>query len=319
MLMVCPRCRNQLVQASRFCPHCGGPLDGLTQQPVPAPVPAGGPQLLPRPRRSSWPVAVLFLALAGSAFYYVKATGLMRRDGGSGPADLLKSQGSSPTGDLLHAQGATPSGEFLRAYGSPAPSQLDKLTAEKIVMPPDILEYLKHVERCENYRVKMSKEQLSEALIMLTELNGLRSGKDQLQDLANPDTPADNPNKPTDSATRTAEQKRADWRTLEEQFASVSPPAECVKLRDEFQTSLHETGVMISEVLDALNQAAENPQAALTVLQNMRGTSGSRVDDAARHADTEVDVICNRYNTSPWFRITGDVGGGGLMGGGLGL
>ncbi|MBL8047240.1 MAG: hypothetical protein JNJ45_01030 [Chthonomonas sp.] len=331
--MECPKCHYRLAQASRFCPNCGHGLAAAVAPKAAVPVAQAAPvpgAFVPR-KQPLWPLVLGFLLIGAGSLFFAFRSGLLKvpgepvkpkvllADGTANTGELLKADGTANSGQLLRTEGTAPQAELLRVYGTPPASNLTQTQAEKISMPADVLAYLQHVERIEGMRVKMSRKQLSEALIMFTEMSGLRGGIDAVRDLADPDAPTPDPeDAPSKKVGRSAEDKRRDWRTLEEQFLAVNPPAECVTLRNEYQTALHETGTMISEILDAIEQASESPEAALTALQGMQNTSGGRIDVKARAADGTVAAICRKYLTDKWFSITGDVGGGSMVGLGIG-
>lgn len=285
------------------------------------------------PRKTSvWPLVAIFALLAGLA-YYMTVSGrllqskgtpipdsrLARANGSATNSELLNAEGSAPNSDLLRTEGSAPTSELLKVYGSPPSSKLTQVEVEKISMPPEILAYLQHVERTEAMRVKIAREQLSSLMVDLTMVKGAGASLDALKDLADPESTGEEKPSPREHVGRSAAQKREDWNRLTDSFVAVSPPAECIKLRDDYNVALRETGAMFGQVMDALEQASTSPEAALTALQEMQNTSAPRIDQFAKDADRIIREICDKYLTRKWFDVTGDVGGGGMLGGGLGL
>lgn len=114
--------------------------------------------------------------------------------------------------------------------------------------------------------------------------------------------------------------KRQSWRDLNAFFNSKQPPAECVPIKSAYEQCLGETSAMMMDILGELDKAQSDPNAAISGLIAMMGTSEGKIDVAAKQSDSLLGRICAKYDTYKWFSLSGDIGGGlgGLGLGGLG-
>ena len=72
---------------------------------------------------------------------------------------------------------------------------------------------------------------------------------------------------------------------------------------------------MVMDVMDVLVEASEpgaDPQALVSKLMGMKGTSGT-IDQAGKTTDDQVQAICDKYTTRKWFGISGDIGDAGML------
>ncbi len=183
-------------------------------------------------------------------------------------------------------------------------------------MPPDVLEWLKHLERVEGLRKDMATRQIAGLLTSLAMLSGVGGTEEIMRGLLDGDDNALEQT-PSQEVSDQASVKRNEWRLLIEDFDSLPPPTECVPIRNAYAQAIGETKIMIVEVLDAISQAGDDPKLAITSLQKLKGTSAARIDTAARQTDDLVREICDRYRKRKWFDVTADIGGnmGGVLGG----
>ncbi|MCB8932954.1 MAG: hypothetical protein M9921_07860 [Fimbriimonadaceae bacterium] len=239
------------------------------------------------------------LSAAGAAL----PDGPLRLAAGTDPSDLLQTEGGGSVPPVFEAQGAS-GPPMLQAQGSGGPPMLSQ---DQPGMPETIRNYLEHVRRCENQRMQMAASQVAEAVGMLTDL---QSGAN-LQGLFDEDGPqVENTPPPTRRVTDRAGAMRGTWESLVRTFNSVQPPAECAAIRSYYDQVIRETAIMISEITNAVNQAANDRQRALQALMSLQGRSSSRIDRPARETDALVQSLCDKYQTRKWFDITADVGGG---------
>lgn len=294
----------------KFCPNCGQAFANVSPAAAPGIVALTPPQT----KKWVWPVVAILAICIGLGV--AAGSGMLRAWGVPVGGKLLTAQGTPGGSGLVQAEGAEPNTGLLNKYGTPPESGLTQKDMEKITMPQDILDYLKHVEKCEKYRVEISNKQLSSALITMTEIQGAGAQLEMIKKLADPE---DNSTEtPASKIKDTTKDQRKTWDELDAYFNGVTPPAECVSIRNKYAVALHETGVMMTEIMDAIDKSSEDPQAAIEILQKLTGTSGNRIDVPARGTDADVQKICDKYDTRKWFSVTGDVGSGGLMGKGYG-
>lgn len=265
-------------------------------------------QSLVQPGVRKRPVAVwVAIALAGvlALGALLTASGALKVFGESKPNWALRAEGSQ-SGDTLRAEGSSQGG-LLRADGQSSDPVLD-VTGERKLMPADVRAWLEHLERIERKRGQLAMEQLSEAIITLSELQ-LGGSIDALQSLLGGDEGTEAPS-PATEAKRDFDAYKGKWRQLEDEFASVRPPGECGPIRDAYNVALGETGNMILEIVDQIQNAEQDRAAALRALNAMKGTSDDRIGHPSNRTDALVADICRKYDTAKWFDIKNDFGSG---------
>lgn len=250
----------------------------------------------------AWIVAGLGILVGVLAFGF--GSGILKLPGAQAKSGLEK-PGSVPQ-PSLGLPGAAPA-PVLNKQAEPAPG----LQREAKRMPDDVRAWLEHLERIERRRKEMSHDQMAAVLVQMTSMN-MGAGIDALKALAGGDLEALDEKSPTQDLTKDIEAKRGAWSQLQSDFRSMPPPAECAGIAAAYTETLGETGAMIVEVMEAVAKSSEDPQAAVAVLSKMRGTSASRIDEAAGSADQQLADICAKYDTSKWFSISRDFGGGAL-------
>lgn len=178
-------------------------------------------------------------------------------------------------------------------------------------MPADIRAWLEHLQRIEARRVDITADQIGDMLVFMT---GLQSSKitDAISGILGEDDIIPTGPTASDRLTNKAEDTRAAWRLLVDEFRSMPPPPECVPIAASYDQTLGETSAMMVEIIAAVESAGDNPQAAIAALTRMQGTSSNRIDSLARDADRQVAEVCDRYRTRKWFSIASDVGGGAM-------
>lgn len=244
---------------------------------------------------------LLALAVIGSlaaAYIGLRASGVLGIGATAPEENTLQAQGSVDTPAILRAEGAAPA-PFLQKPG------------ERLVMPPEIREWLEHLRRTEERRMRLAEDQMGELMVSLTLLQG-GDPLSNLGDLLDPDAPT-YPEQDPPSLKRTAEdaQKHSRaWAELTRFFNSVPPPAECVPIRNEYDQVVRETGLMMTDIIGVVQGSSSSPQTALSSLMRMRGRSEERIDQPAIRTDSLVQELCDKYNTRKWFDVKGDVGGG---------
>lgn len=188
-------------------------------------------------------------------------------------------------------------------------------------MPADVKAWLLHLERIEEYRMSMTKEQLSQAIGQMMGSGMAGNLQDAVDEALFGESPNGGQNYDPSQRAKvqhsTAELRQA-WRELNVYFNSKQPPAECVPLKNTYETTLGETSTMMMDIMDAMEYSQRDPNGAISKLMQMMGTSEPRIDESARASERLLAGICRRYETRKWFKITPDVGGG-LMGGMGGL
>ncbi|MBX3118116.1 MAG: hypothetical protein KF784_03560 [Fimbriimonadaceae bacterium] len=322
--------------------HCGTVIAQPTKQFQPAPGVHTQAMPMPMPAHSGQPkrwagtagIIVGVLVVAVMAFA-LNASGILRQSsqkqdletlsaqgshanlstlqasGSSIDSSALGAEGSSLDGSALRAEGANGSSPLMRADGTPGGPVLPS-TDDRKLMPDDIRRWLEHLERIEQKRTDMTRDQLAAAMMQMTELQlgGSMADLQRLLDDTDEGVTTQENIDTAKQAVNTFEGNRRKWNRLNDEFLAVSPPAECVSLRNDYDKVLRETGAMILEIVKSVENAESDRQGALRTLMKLQGTSDSRIGRPARSSDRKLGDICSKYDTAKWFSITSDVGGG---------
>jgi hypothetical protein len=190
-------------------------------------------------------------------------------------------------------------------------------------MPPEVRAWLLHLERTERERQRLSKAHIGQALAML--VGGTRTMYDGLLDDTSGEMGTDHLQNPevNRQISGKAPQMRQGWKDLDQFFNSKQPPVECIPIKNAYEQCLDETGSMMRELIDVLEDSG-SPDADLSQLMQrltgMQGQSAERIDVYGHQTDGLVGDICQKYEAFKWFSISGDIGGGlGSLGlGGIG-
>ena len=319
--MNCPRCRGVAPAGVSFCPHCGndlrvfraaaqaaaGPVAVPAKEnlkkaaPVP-PIgrlqPAGaGVAAMPAIAKKSklpWILAsVLALLLLASGFVIFN---MLKKSGRE--ANALKSNGVMP-------------GSMLKKTGDEAPF-LKKTGATPPPPPEPDLRWLYHLEKIEQRRAELSKKELAKFMVLAqtAQFNAANA-----QDLTNfaANSEADFPSTATDAISADSIAAKKDWAQLRADFDSFPPPKDCVTIAEPYGHALDETRAMMTDVLDAIGIAKDDPNKALQSLYGMQNKSKS-IDAYGNTADERVQALCSKYNKRKWFSVNSDFGNSSIFG-----
>jgi len=278
-------------------------------------------------RRTTWLAVGTALAMVLAIFFGLRAAGVLKMgaanpklqtlqaNGKDGNLDILKANSTDPNMQTLKAEGSDPNLNTLkanaadgqtplfRAEGSNGPSVMQQ-TAERIKMPDDIRKWLEHLERIEKRKNDLAMQQVANMMVLMQKMKVL--GGD-LGALTDPDSEATSP---TDTAQSEFKDLTPEWNKLISDFQAYPPPAECKPIADDYNHALNEIPGMMADITDLLKTAASDPQNALTKAYKLQNTSSNGIDKYLGRTDDGVGDICRKYETSKWFSIKTDVGGG---------
>lgn len=285
------------------------------QQPVAATAPvAPGPAAYAPPppfvpKKANWALIGISLAIVAVLAGIGTGTLLMARK--DNPTGVLGAN-AAKTDDVLEARGSgTP--DMLRAEQEiPTVTEVKPQPGEK--MPDDVREWLRHLERTEAERRRLTTSQLGELTAMAFQMKGA-GALEALQSVMNDPEGNQEMELPANKVHESSERLRAKWGTLSDFFNSKQPPAECVSIKNSYEIALRETRAMVLDIMDVLVQAGEpgaDPQALVAKLMGMKGSSGT-IDEAGKMTDGQVQEICDKYETRKWFYVSGDIGDSGML------
>ena len=217
---------------------------------------------------------------------------------------LLKRLDTQPAGDVLSkTERAAPA--VMQKTGTTAPV-LERTETAPIGMPDDIRRWLEHLERIERNRGTLAQKGLANMMVLAqaaqfgTDIEGLSS-------MATGDPDAKMPTTSADKVAQKSSETKKEWVELKREFDSYPPPAECKTIADSYSHALDETGGMIGDILDAVDQSKNDTTKALETLYGMKNTSKA-IDEFGVQTDQKVQAICDHYNTRKWFSINSDFG-----------
>lgn len=316
--MNCPRCRGVAPAGVSFCPHCGNDLRLFQQAPTQAvqvPVKeqlkkaAAGPAGYFQPQGGT--AAAIPLANKKSKLPWILGAIALLLLIGSGfiVLNMLKKTGEDPT-KMLQKNGNLP-GPMLKKTGEEKP-MLAK-TGETLPPPPEPdLRWLYHLEKIEQRRGALAKKGLAKFMVMAqpgqfgTDLKGLES-------LATGDPDVNMPDTAPDMISAESAEAKKEWAQLRKDFDSFPPPPDCVTIAEPYGHAMDETSAMMTDVMDAIAVAKEDPNKALESLYGMKNKSSS-IDNYGNTADERVQALCSKYNKRKWFSVNSDFGNSSIFG-----
>jgi predicted nucleic acid-binding Zn ribbon protein len=305
--MRCPRCGNAVNPNAAQCPHCGQALraaaPAATTIATATLATTAMEQAFEQQRKRSLTIAaivVLALIVLGLG---LRASGVLQL-GANAPGDkLLTAKGTAP-GTVLTQPGKTSSAPLTKS-------------AERPVMPDDVMDWLKHLEKCEAMKNELEGDQDAEVSVWMEKNSVLGAGMGMM-DPYDQSTDNEGDKEPAGYTKGKVLDLRPKWVDLITFFDSKKPPEECVPIADDFDRALNEIPGMMGDIGDILNGKNE-PEQALQKLKKMQNGSYSDIDRYFQRCDQKVSAICDKYDVHKWFNIKGDVGGGGMLGAGASL
>jgi len=184
-------------------------------------------------------------------------------------------------------------------------------------MPKDIFDWLEHLRETEDRRNRLATEQIPQ--VLASRNVGEVQNDQAAADPNNTDIKAPS----IAHAQETANAMKKQWADLLTFFDSVPPPDECIRIRNEYDQTVRETGAEMGDIFDILGAAPENAQDSLSRLNDIMSRDRQNIDQHGANTDQLVSDICAKYNTKKWFDIKRDIGGGSamqqLLGGGISI
>ena len=289
--------------------HCGQPVAQaapVMPRPTQPNVPSGSYQAntlgnafdAQRKQKTTMAVVLGLLVAAFAIFFGIRAAG------------QLKLGAQQPLDPKLVAQGTLPS-KMLEKEGNTGAPTLGKV-AEKPVMPKDVEDWLKHLEKCEHQKEEISLKQEADLKIFQAKLGVLGAGVDEVDLMGKTDEDGQSPQKVTEGKFR---DMKPEWEKLISFFNSYPPPEECKSLASDYNLGLNGIPDMTGDISDILNGLTDGKDVhdALDKVSKMKNQS-YKIDRYFGQADLRLNDICQKYEKHKWFNIKTDISGGGLFG-----
>ncbi len=272
--MKCPRCSSEMPSHAQFCIRCGAPLS-----PGAPPPPFAARTASPwRPVAIISAIVILIVIAMVVGYAYRSNNRLTVAPGHAGSSGKLLAETASagPTGPLISQPAqVTP----------PAPS------------PTDIIDYLKFLQKIEEQRRMLVRQQLGSALkdlVKAEELGATLSTRKYTQTFQ--------------QLNNDVNYNSASWQQLSREFMSYPkpvPPA-CQRLQAKYYTMLGKVAGSIMQISNALAQTQTDPNQSIDTLSNLLGDSS--VHEAIVSANDELSHVCDKYHIDKFFSIRDDSG-----------
>lgn len=300
----------------RFCPNCGTAA-GVEAAPSMSPV---GAPFAPQ-KNQNWPWIIGGLAALALAVIGMGAAGLLKF--GQDARSNLAEKGALGN-DSLAAQASI--SDSLRQKGE-ATTDL-QAPGSRNEMPQDVYDWLKHLEKCEKRKEKITRDQMNSLMVSINRgsgVGGLTPG--DVQALTDPDAANDKLPSGLNAIFEEIAKMGKDWKDLKEFFDSKPPPEECKPIASAYDTGLNGFLDSFAMVSGHTNRFA-NPEngmgdseakQAIPGLQDLKKNHVQAVDNPLQVTDDLVEAICKKYGVMKWFRIDakgpspGSLGGFGSM------
>ncbi len=228
-------------------------------------------------------------------------------------AGILKLGGKTPDGSALQANGRVSDRNLLQKGAEPGPPALQKEGERPtpLTMPPDVEEWLKHLERTEGMKNDLTLKQVADMKVFQQMFSALGPAMGELDPY---DQTGEEGAPPASVAKGKFEDLRPQWGQVIEFFTSKQPPEECRTLAEDYYRALNEIPAMIGDINGVLNQVSNDPSAALQELGKLKTKSYGGIDKYLQTSDERLDAICTKYGKKKWFNIRADVAGTGMLG-----
>jgi hypothetical protein len=237
---------------------------------------------------------------------------------GLSAAGVLRFGREAPKTGTLQAKGAMPDNRIM-AKPSVAPAPVLEKGGERPEMPADVRDWLDHLRRCEELKMRITGEIETEMAGEAASFKTGVSSPGQVEDITNPETSLDK--LPANESFQNLRRRIATrFSDLQGQFISLPPPEECKTLAYNFSMGLEglvgETDKIIG-IIGGINltdrSAQDQMRDSVTELQRINTSHRETVDRPFREAQSELEKVCRRYDVNPWFGINSSGTSNGLM------
>ncbi len=316
--MNCPQCAKAISANQAYCMHCGTQIPQTTPSAVVTAGTSSSPVAMAvamqdqaRKRALGLSAIVAIAFLLGGA-YLTRAAGLWGASASQTDNKALQANGSLPNSRVLAASGSVPNAMTVKtASTGPAVMQQNAEAPEK--MPQDVLDWLKHLEKCEAKKVSISGDQIAEVTVLMQKISVLGAGMG-LMDPYDQSSDEKGDLEPSGYAKGKIMDLRPQWSALYKFYRSYPPPAECIPIANDFDKAMSEIPGMMGDLGDVLNHVQANPSDALKDMKKLQNTSYGDIDRYFSRCDEKVNQICDKYHMHKWFNIKSDVMAGGVLG-----
>jgi len=240
------------------------------------------------------------LACAVIAILGLSAAGLLRF-GAQIPDDGSLAARGRLNNNILQKKDQTPDNALAQNAEKDAP----------LVMPADVEEWLKHLEKTEEMKNDLTMKQIADMKVFEQMFSVLGPAMGEVDPY---DQSGEAGQHPADLTKGKFEDLRPQWQEVLAFFTSKQPPAECEPIAASYYRALNEIPGMIGDINEVLNGVSANPSGAMQEISKMKNKSYGGIDKNLAETDERVQGICTKYNKKKWFNVKSDVLGGGMLG-----
>ncbi|MHB1455995.1 MAG: zinc ribbon domain-containing protein [Armatimonadota bacterium] len=291
-MLKCVKCGSLIPEKSKFCMTCGEPVTVLKEKPM--------IERTPIRRKYSLiaMIAALLLVLLIASLIAIKGKNdrLLSAENPNGiQSPLLKGSDVSgvPQPGILQANAPDQTGAGLLQGDTATPPP------QKTGPPADVIAYLEHVKKVEQYRQTMRLD-LSPAMEMLTDAYSLKTEFD--------DETAAQTRQSIDEGLSKYTLK---WQQIVAYFNSVPAPESCRLLAGTYGDALSKYSSIMIKIQLALSKKD------ISSLMEMKGRAQKDVDTSLRSADAQVSSVCTAFGVAKTFSVEPDQGTDSLLSTGL--
>lgn len=188
----------------------------------------------------------------------------------------------------------------LNAPTMPQPQQPGVLQApqteakepEKKDIPPEVVAYLAHLKKVEEYRQAVYAKEIQAVMA---------AASDAMMKALPFDWDEDEPEKPTDTLAKKSMDFSRDWQQVSAYFLQVKAPPDCGALASKYYDSLSTFIVFMGKFQDSVSK---NDIAGLHAIKADAGS----LDKKFNEADSELGKVCDKFGLEKTFTIRGDSG-----------
>ncbi len=285
--MKCEKCNAAIPDKSKFCLVCGASVEkkvDVSEEPI-----ADTPSVESKTKLIAIITALVIIALI-AVFMALsnkgsKLTSANKVDGEQMPILNAPSPNEVPQPGVLQANPANvgPQTGLLQGAENEPPAQ-------KPAPPAEVLAYLEHVKKVEQYRQTMRLD-LSPAFDMLAKANSLKGEFEQ---------------EAADAAKQSIDKEYSNyvskWQQIAAYFNSVPAPPPCQTLAGAYGDALGKYSAIMIKIQYSLIKKDIN------TLMQMKDKAQGEVDQSLINADNELSTVCKTYGINKSFAVQPDKG-----------
>lgn len=269
--MKCSKCGTEIAPGSRFCSGCGSPASSESSAAEPV------------SRKKTGALA----AIVGLSVVIIAAALIAWYMRGQRVADIGPAEAPGQPGVL-----SGPNAPTNRQPGVLQTPKVEVKQPEKKEVPKEVVEYLEHLKKVEEYRQQVYAKELQAVMA---------SASDSIMKALPFDWDEEDPKKPTDELAQKSMDFTKEWQQVSAYFLQVQAPPDCAQLSQKYYDSLSTFIKFMGRFQDAVSKSD------VPGLKAIKADAGE-VDKKLGDADGELGKVCTKFGLEKGFSIKGDSG-----------